>query len=291
MRSRSSHILHPIESLGVKKVSRGEIRVEKLSDRLEPKVAFPHRHDFFQLTLVTKGIGWHEIDFKKYKITGKKLFFMKPGQVHSWQLNKKSQGFVVEFTMDSLSRSIEAQAGRLPLHTFADNITIKGPSAWMETVSICEIMEREFDRKSNNYEVALEGFLVGLLAGLSRFNESISSIKTNSIVERFQSLVNDKYKKEHTVQFYARALNMTPKSLTVKVGRTLGKSAMDVIQGRILLEAKRLLSYSDMSVAETGYILGFEDANYFTRFFKKLMGLSPTQFRDRVQATIIVKKD
>ncbi|MBL7556936.1 MAG: helix-turn-helix domain-containing protein [Bdellovibrionaceae bacterium] len=291
MRRRSSQILHPIESLGVKKVSRGEIRVEKLSDRLEPKVAFPHRHDFFQITVVTKGLGWHEIDFKKHKVAGKKLFFMKPGQVHTWKFNKKSVGFVLEFTTDSLSRSIETSAHRLPIATFADSIAIKGLSVWNEIESICQIMEHEFNRKSKNYEVALEGLLVCLLAGLSRSNENVAVAKANSIVERFQTLVNEKYKKEHTVQFYAHSLNVTSKALTMKIGRALGKSAMDVIQSRILLEAKRLLSYSDASVAETGYILGFEDANYFTRFFKKQMGLSPTQFRERIQATVVVKKD
>lgn len=121
MKQRSSQVLHPIESLGVKKVSRGEIRIEALSQRLIPAVEFPHRHDFYQITFVTSGTGWHEIDFRKYKVSTRQLFFMKPGQVHSWKFAENTKGFVVEFTSDSLVQFTDL-ARRLQLGTIADNL-------------------------------------------------------------------------------------------------------------------------------------------------------------------------
>lgn len=277
-------IHHPIEALGVIKATAGEIRVEKLSDRLKPKVGFPHRHDFYQLTFVTNGKGWHEIDFNKYKINGRQIFFMKPAQVHTWVFAKGAEGIVIEFTRESLP-IISAKSLFLlkQVPAIADAIKFKSESQWSDFLTTCELMLKEFNAKKPQFEACLEGLLQNLLVQLVRVTESVTQHNTSSVIERFQKLVDENYQTEHLVGFYAKKMNMTPKALTMQVSRALKKSPKAVIQDRFILEAKRLLSYSELSVAEVGYELGFDDANYFTRFFTKAAKASPAKFRAKVK--------
>ncbi len=281
------NILHPIEALGVQRASAGDIRVETLKERLKPKVDFPHRHDFFQLTFVTKGKGWHEIDFKKHKINGRQIFFMKPAQVHSWVFEKGADGFVIEFTRESLpSLSSKSLFLLKQIPQLVDALSFKKETQWKDFQTTCELMLKEFQAKSAQFEVCLEGLLQNLLVQLIRVSEipSLAQHNTSSIIEKFQALVDVHFQKEHLVGFYAKKMNMTPKALTMQVSRALKKSPKAVIQDRFILEAKRLLSYSDLSVAEVGYELGFDDANYFTRFFTKAAKISPSAFRERVKS-------
>lgn len=281
------NILHPIEALGVQRASAGDIRVETLKERLKPKVDFPHRHDFYQLTFVTKGKGWHEIDFTKHKINGRQIFFMKPTQVHSWVFGKGADGFVIEFTRESLpSLSSKSLFLLKQIPQVVDSLSFKKETQWKDFLTTCELMLKEFQSKSSQFEVCLEGLLQNLLVQLIRVSEISEGAQhnTSSVVERFQALVDVNFQKEHLVGFYAKKMNMTPKALTMQVSRALKKSPKAVIQDRFILEAKRLLSYSDLSVAEVGYELGFEDANYFTRFFTKAAKISPSSFRDRTRS-------
>lgn len=278
-------ILYPIEALGVEKAQAGEIRVETLSDRLKPKVDFPHRHDFYQLTFVTKGKGWHEIDFNKHKINGRQVFFMKPGQVHSWVFEKGADGFVIEFTRESLpSVSVKSLLLLKQIPLIEDALVFKKENQWKDFETTCELMIKEFSSKSEHFEISLEGLLQSLLVPLLRISEVSAQHNTSTVVDKFQKMVDEYFQTEHQVGFYAKKMNMTPKALTMQIRRSLKKSARLVIQDRFVLEAKRLLSYSDMSVAEVGYELGFEDANYFTRFFTKAAKISPSNFRDKVKS-------
>jgi AraC-like DNA-binding protein len=277
-------ILYPIEALGIESAKAGQIRVETLEERLKPKVDFPHRHDFYQLTFVIKGKGWHEIDFTKHIINGRQVFFMKPSHVHSWVFAKGAKGFVIEFTRESLP-SISAKSLFLlkQIPAIQDSLSFKKESQWKDFELTCELMIKEFNSKSAHFELSLEGLLQSLLVSLLRFSEKTTQHNTSSVVEKFQHLVDQNYQKEHQVGFYADKLNMTSKALTMQVTRTLRKAPRLVIQDRFLLEAKRLLSYSDLSVAEVGYELGFDDANYFTRFFTKASKISPAKFREKVK--------
>lgn len=277
-------VLYSIEALGVQSVKAGAIRVESLHERLKPRVDFPHRHDFYQLTFVTQGQGWHEIDFKRYKINGRKIFFMKTSQVHSWFFKKGAQGFVIEFTRESLP-SLSAKSLFLlqQISQIEDVITFKKESDWNFFETTCSLMLQEFSQKRDHFESSLEGFLQSLLVYLFRCSKKGALHNTSTLVEKFQNLVNQNYASEHKVSFYAIKLNMTPKALTMQIKRSLNKSPRQVIQDRLSLESKRLLSYSDLSVSEIGYELGFNDANYFTRFFTKAAKVSPAKFREKIK--------
>lgn len=99
------------------------------------------------------------------------------------------------------------------------------------------------------------------------------------IVREFNFLVEVHYKTKHTVAEYAEMLNKSPKTLSNYFALYNNKKPLQIIQERIMLEARRLLRYTDIPVKELGYSLGFEDVQSFSRFFKAKEGMSPTEYR------------
>lgn len=273
--------LYQINSLGTHKVSHGEIRVEKLEFRVEPKVPFPHKHDFYQLILVTGGSGWHEIDFERLQVSKGKFFFMKPAQVHTWNLSKNIKGIVIEFSREALGRDIGAFIEVMP-----DCLGLKNEKDYKSMETLALVMLNEFSTKKPQYEMAIKNILETFLIFLGRsldlkmnIVESKAKPKLHQ-VEEFKKLIESHFRKEHSVNFYAKELNTTPKNLTMSISRAIGKSPGNLIQDRLILEAKRYLAYSELSVSEIGFEIGFEDPNYFSRFFRTHTQESPLEFRN-----------
>ncbi len=107
-------------------------------------------------------------------------------------------------------------------------------------------------------------------------NEQYSDVQ---FLRKFSKLVEDNYKTRHTVADYADLLAITPKSLSKKIGLLSKDTPNDIIKNRIILESKRLLAHTTLSVKEIAYRLNYEDDAYFVRFFTKNTGTSPTSFR------------
>lgn len=101
------------------------------------------------------------------------------------------------------------------------------------------------------------------------------------IVRQYNFLVEKNYRREHRVKFYAEALHKSPKTLSNLFALYNHKSPLAVIQERVLIEAKRLLFYTDKTSKEIAAELGFEDANHFSKFFKKLAECAPMEFKKR----------
>ncbi|MEA5427868.1 helix-turn-helix domain-containing protein [Arcicella lustrica] len=98
-------------------------------------------------------------------------------------------------------------------------------------------------------------------------------------LRKFSKLVEQHYKTHHTVADYADMLSITPKNLSKKIGLLSKDTPNDIIKNRIILESKRLLAHTSLSVKEIAYSLNYEDDAYFVRFFTKNTGTSPTSFR------------
>jgi len=269
-------IQHPIDAFGILKVSMSGIRAEKLEERIKPTLPFPHRHDFYQIILVSHGSGTHQIDFDKFSIGKNQVFIMRPGQVHSWKLSKNIKGHVIEFNRDAI-----IDKGLITrLDNSKQSFNIKDNELFKFFLGTAKMLEEEFSHGRELYNLCLRGYLTGLLAQLSRYSLIDGFIyQPHSLIERFQHLVEDHFREEHRVEFYAKKLGTGAKSLTMQVTRALGKSPRSIIQDRFMLEAKRFLAYSNISISEIGNELGFEDANYFSRFFRQHQGVTPLHFR------------
>jgi AraC-like DNA-binding protein len=100
-------------------------------------------------------------------------------------------------------------------------------------------------------------------------------------LRNFSKLVEQHYKTHHRVADYAELLFVTPKNLSKKIGLISKSSPNEIIKDRIILESKRLLVHTTMTVKEIAYSLNYEDDAYFNRFFTKHTGLSPVSFRSQ----------
>lgn len=274
---------HPLESLGVKMVRRGDIRIERLQDRLTPKVPFPHKHDFYQIVIVHSSVGQHEIDFTTYPVKGSQVFLIKPGQMHGWKLSTRSKGFVIEYTEESFNKDFIGKS-RLAQHSrqVPDHFKIpKGNHVFSE--DFLEMMEAEFLGEGDNFEMCLQSYLSLILLEALRLGKAADRqlAENDDVISQFTDLVEEHFQEQHQVEFYAGKLGITAKALSAKIQRVLGPSAKEYILNRCMLEAKRLLSYSDLSISEIGYSLGFDDPNYFSRFLKKNMKVSAGKFRKK----------
>ena len=140
-------------------------------------------------------------------------------------------------------------------------------------------------RSSDNLQLEmLQMMLKRLLILCTRIykrQENYSTVDNiqSDIIRDFNFLVEQNFKTMHTVTEYAALLNKSPKTLSNLFGKLSDKSPLQYIQDRIILEARRILNYTDLPVSEVGDDLGFQDIQSFSRFFKKHVGLSPTNFR------------
>lgn len=278
-------ILFPIESLGNIDVSLSQIRIETIATRLVPRVAFPHKHDFFHIVIVKKGSGWHEIDFKRHRVHDGSVFIVKPGQVHDWNLSPDIEGYIVEFYRESLDTNVPISTDLTnQILASKDELVMKKEELSQVTCN-CDKMLSEIQREKDLFDISLQAILTLILVDLVR---TIGAGNPNKFIvqseaENFQQLVNHFYHKHHDVDFYAKRIGVSTKTLTAKVKRTRGKPPRQIIQERFLLEAKRLLSYSHLSISDIAYKIGFEDPNYFSRFFRSQVGMTPVEFRHKVK--------
>jgi AraC family transcriptional regulator, transcriptional activator of pobA len=145
----------------------------------------------------------------------------------------------------------------------------------------------EFQTKDNIQGEMLRVLLKRLIIKLTRLvkAQQINHIYSNDsldIIRQYNLLVENNYRTLHQVQDYAALLHKTPKSLSTLFATVHAMNPLQVIQDRIILEARRMLIYSDKSFSEIAYELGFEEPTHFSRFFKKMLGKSPSEFKKEV---------
>lgn len=245
----------------------------------------PHRHHFYTFILVLGGNGSHDVDFNTYAIQANRLFLISPGQVHAWNELKDVTGYVVMFTDSfvALSKGRKLMNAwplfRVGQANFID-LTDEEVLAWAEE---CRFMENEmrapdaFSRDAVFYSIGT------LLVRASRLYASMVHTLTQGLLFRFQELVEEHFMEKRMPKEYSALLHVTPNHLNAIVKKMSGKSAGELIRQRIVLEAKRSLAHTHLSVAEIAFQLGFEDNSYFGRFFRKYAGSTPNQFRQSQQ--------
>lgn len=148
-----------------------------------------------------------------------------------------------------------------------------------------EILLQEMQEKDNLQIEMLQMILKQILIICLRLykrskhweNENIEQI---NIIQEFNYLVETHFKTSHKVEDYAQKLNKSAKTLSNIFKKLTGKSPLQLIRERILLEAKRNLYYTDLTISEIGYDLGYEDLQSFSRFFKQMQGISPREYRE-----------
>ena len=251
----------------------------------------PHKHAFYIVILITHGSGVHTIDFQKYTVAPNTVFFLKPGQVHGWELSPDADGQLVFFTSEFYLKEFPHR--KLYHFPFYNSLLAKPilllPSA--ETNLLLPVfrkLKKEYAGQRWMRNEMLGNYLNVLLISLARLaklQETETSVPGNEmlLLQNLEQLLEQHFKAHQPVTFYAEHLHITPKHLNEVCKRSLGKTTNELMQERLLLEAQRLLVHSDLTSSQIATELGYFDTTYFFRFFKKHTGQTPEQFRSNTK--------
>jgi AraC family transcriptional regulator, transcriptional activator of pobA len=251
-----------------------------------PFIIKPHSHDFYLLMVFTKGGGTHTIDLNTYPIKPGSVFFMSPSEVHSWQLNDDTDGYILFFNASFYLLDFKVN-NLLNIPFFRPENKIR--SGFLNTKELPKIktiiktMHDESTLDSINQKNILRSYLDILLLKFDLLFNSADkkTINRSSLVPKLEVLIEQHFKDHLPISFYASQLNISLPQLNTTANNLLSKSVNDLVHERIILEAKRLLIYSDLTVSQISDELNYNDNSYFTRFFKKMTKLTPEQFRKR----------
>jgi AraC family transcriptional regulator, transcriptional activator of pobA len=270
------------------------------ANRLKPHVAahtftnLPHKHDFYLVMLVTKGSGTHEIDFEKYTVAPGAVFIMKPGQMHFWKLSGDIDGFVFfhsrtffEEAYFSNRQGLSVSAlQEFPFFNTSQNtpylkISKKNRPALKTLMQ--QILDEHLNQKT--FKIQQLRALVNLVyIALSREYKPVTVLRNQTYLNKalaFEHLIEQHFKDIKSAGEYAARLNITEKHLNRITQSCFNKTSTQLIAGRIVLEAKRMLMHTGLNVTEIADLLGYSDTSYFVRFFKKNAGQTPLAFLNK----------
>ena len=262
----------------------------KIYEQAGGKADVPHRHEYYTLLLITAADGTHVIDYQQYEFGSLEVHFVSPGQVHQVLVKEKPDGWVCTFSPDFLIENNIPTSFISNINLFKsfgnspplkiDQQLFERLMGIVKEMNACLPMELKY--RSRALGALLQLFLIychqSSSVNASQMDEENPGV---CILRDFKQLVEDKYAEWHKVQSYATEIAISPKHLSQTVKHITGKAAKELIQDRLLLEAKRLLLHTDLSVKQIAYRIGFEEPLHFSAFFKRKSGTSPSDFRKR----------
>jgi AraC-like DNA-binding protein/mannose-6-phosphate isomerase-like protein (cupin superfamily) len=267
-----------------------QFQVEIFDANRHFSVKYPHRHDFFEVLYLLKGSGYHVIDGNKYDIKPPCVFFMSPGQAHKIEFSQDIEGFIFIFTAEFYLIN-QSNQNRLIEFPFFFTIKQDNPPLILSEKSDVIFLERLFRKgisemqKGNRYSLELARSLLDLIlttsASLYKSEENILKGQGHIVIKKFFQLVEENYLNNLTVSQYADLMALTPNHLTQTVSQLTGKTSSQIIKSKQILEIKRLLVHTNLTVTEISQRLNFPDQSYFAKFFKREVGLSPLKYRVR----------
>lgn len=252
--------------------------------------ARPHRLTFYDIAFIDEGAGTYYLDFSPCPVAPRQVLFTSPGQVRQWDVRPGMTGYVLFFTAEFITtffndaRFLEQlpyfHASTTPLHLEVC------PEAFQTLTSNLREAEVEITARHRDQVHMLRAILYQVLIKLSRLYQQAYGVAPapgpQGLVHRFRRLVEQRFQQVRQVQAFADLLGVSADYLNDCTKEHYGTTASGLIRERILLEARRLLQYTDQTVAEVAYRLNFNDPAYFARFFKRYVGASPTDFRQPI---------
>lgn len=243
-----------------------------------------HRHNFFFILLIESGRGSHEIDLIDYEVNDHMIFCLRPGQVHQLKLENETKGYVMRFNTNFYYPNDKSvvQKFRKASH---NNLCPLDTERFERVYAIAKRIFKEFIEKEEGYtniiKASLDMFFIELVRRCKREGLEVSyvdSYKQERLEEFFEHLRKNLYTMKQ-VSHYTELMSLSPFQLNEITKTTIGKTASEIINEQIILEAKRHLLALDEQVKVISEHLGYEDVSYFIRFFRKHTGHSPDAYR------------
>jgi len=270
----------------------GPFVIQRISREIIEKILMnpsePHRHDHEELIILTHGRPVHVVDFTSETLQSPVIVYVAQGKVHSFQPDAETRGWVIRYTGDYIPQ------GNFNFYsTFLDEINFPLEEGFCSSTlhDLCEIMLREYEQQPPDY-LMIRHLLQALLSKLEAatkkqfLDERVSGNSQVITFNNFLQTLEYNFKRPVGVDFYADKLNMSSRNLNLISQSVFGKSVTEIIETRRLIEARRMLLNTNLTVAEIGFDLGYSEKSYFSRVFKKKTGTTPTEFRDKLHLVV-----
>lgn len=253
---------------------------------------FPSRLNALIIGVGTEGETSLTSNLQEFRLKKDSLFIFSPKHILQVQSNNRFKAHLIVIAPDFLKRINIDTKRMMPLFLqFGSLPCMELTQAESQSLrSFISMVEQELKGSETDFSSEIIGGLIAatiykvgdiLTHYLTEHPEVDSPIhsRAEEYFRQFTELLGEHYKHERSVGFYARQLCITPKYLTTLIKRISGKSVSEWIDNYVILEAKTLLKYSNMSVQEIAYYLNFPNQSFFGSYFKRNAGMSPSQYK------------
>ena len=246
----------------------------------------PHRHSFYQV-IWFKNKGRHYIDYNVVDHPDNTIFFINKNQIHYFCTNAPNTGYLFLFNDLFINKYAPRIMERFSVSIFNDigNNYLSLSESEAKKVSLTtSFIESEIMLKDSSYKEQVFHYFQTILLQIERLRKKEGKIDydTNSdyaLAVAFKKLIFDRIDAFYSIDDFSAKLNTNSKTLTLISKKYLLDTPANIIKESKLLEAKRMLSNQNTSIKEIAYALGFDEATYFTKYFKKGTGLTPKEFQ------------
>lgn len=288
----STALAHPIKGVRFENARRPGLKIDCLTRSrlmvLMPREHFakPERPDFHLLMLCTEGSGSHSVDFQQLEIQIGTVILVRPGQVQQFDPEARMESLIVAFAPDFLLpfKPADPSAGAVGPHP-----ALQLESDCMEPVAAAfQEIHREYAETDGSIlsvrllQLLVHALLVRLQCIAERQAVETASASRMEVFRLFQSELEQRFQKTREVAEYAQRLGYASATLNRATLDMAGMTAKEFIDGRVVLEGKRLLAHTDLSVARIATYLGFSEATNFAKFFKRGSRTGPREFRSSI---------
>lgn len=254
----------------------------------------PHKHQWQEIIFVKSGTGKHSIDDKVFELKSNTFYLIGKGQVHDFIEGQNLEGYILRFVDNflpptGLNTQNSLNSTLLGSIIMTNELHVPSPECTYYEFILKNLF---YEYKMNNLTYAkseiIQYLLLALLSKLERRVRQISkelitnhSDKQTKNYHSFLLLIEENFKKEHQISFYSKKLGIDTRKLTSITKFFLHKTPKQILNERLMVEAKRMLLYTSNSSKEISYHLGYEDPAYFSRFFKISTGFSPQKYKSQ----------
>jgi AraC family transcriptional regulator, transcriptional activator of pobA len=251
----------------------------------------PHRHDYHELLWLRTGHGEHVLDGRPLAVRPRSLTLIGRGQVHVFRRAQDVSGAAVRFGDEALSGGAAQRATPGWLLAGRGGLTVEVPEGEADGVeAMIAALEAETRRPPDARSAELERHLLSvLLLWTERWLDATRTERRDAddselqLHRRFAEFLEAGFATHHDAAHYADALGVPAAALSRALTHVTGRSTKELVTDRVMLEAARLLRFTDLTVQEVGHRTGFRDPLYFSRAFKRHHGEAPQAYRGRVR--------
>lgn len=277
----------PKYNIDFRKKGQAHFLLHSREKKDNPRQSFtdPHSHNYYCLNLLYDGKVTHFADLQVQEIQGPALLVLNIDQVHIHNDLKDCKIISMAFSSDFIYGQ-NKKMGNYMETVFSQSHIKLSDAALAELDKYVQLINLE-NGKGNQQDFEIIKCLLNIIViQCARLTEQITKSIGNKqdLFTHFKEVLKKHYKRNHQVKFYANELNITTEVLNQIVKNANHKTPKQMIDERLFTEAKRLLYWSDVTVREVAWELGFETDGYFNRFFKKYAGSTPKKFQNAVHS-------